>query len=116
MRINLSYIEQVRTQIIYTAQDMLDGKRSYIEGSRMIASLIEPAHLNRHEPPFLKVIAISSETDNVPVGQIRDRWHPEAKLKLEEEWATSELYAKSQGEAACKAIIERLRELKNDPN
>ncbi len=84
---------------------MLDGKISYIEGSRLICGLLEPARLERLEAPFVTFVAIASETDAVPVGAVRDRWHPDARIKFAKEWAKAEQYAKAIGEAACQDTI-----------
>ena len=105
MSINLDYIVKARSQITETAQCMLDGGISYIEGSRLICGLLEPARLERRDAPFVVFVAVDSETDDVPIGEVRDTWHPDGKIKFAQEWANAEQYAKTIGEAACKDAI-----------
>jgi hypothetical protein len=76
----------------------------------VVCDLIEPAHLERNEQPFILFLVVASETDAVPVGALRERWHPEAKIKLEKEWADAEQYAKTSGEPACHDALKWLAE------
>lgn len=108
MSINADYIALYRNRIIETAQQMLAGHISYIEGTRLVCSLLSDARLNGLEPPFVAFIAIDSETDNVPVGLVRDRWQAAAKERYAEEWAQAEASAKRWGETACMEIIDWL--------
>src|ERR1700722_9284950 len=105
MSINLEYIAQARTEIAEVCQTMLGGTLSYIEGSRLVCQLLKAANLEQLEPPFVTFVAISSETDNVPVGKFRDQWHPEAKIRHAQEWENAEQYAKNTGEAACRSVL-----------
>ena len=116
MSTNLDYIMETRTVIAETCQTMLGGGLSYIEGSRLICRLLESAKLERLEPPFVTFVAIESETDNVPVGKFKDQWHPEAKIRLDQEWENAEQYAKNMGEAACRGALTWLaaNPFKND--
>ena len=82
MSINAVEIEQARSRISDTAQSMLTGECSYIEGARRICDMLRQAKLDSFEEPFVRFVAITSETDEVPVEDLRERWHPEAKTKL----------------------------------
>ncbi|MGY2735707.1 hypothetical protein [Sphingomonas sp. UYP23] len=108
MSINAPYIEQMRAKIIDTARRMLAGQLPYIEGVRAICEMLSDARLSNLEEPFVGFTAVDSETDAVPIGDVRERWHPEAKIKLAAEWERAELYAKSICEPACRAAIEWL--------
>jgi hypothetical protein len=105
MSINFDHIVQTRTKIAETAQTMLDDKLSYIEGCRLICDLLRPARLERLEAPFVVFVAVESETDTVPMGEVRERWHPEAKVRLAQDWENAEQYAKTYCEAACRDAI-----------
>jgi len=105
MSIDATHILQTRDKIGATAHSMLAGDCSYIEGARLICDLLDSARLNRLEQPFIRFVGIASETDDVPVGELRERWHPEAKSRLETEWADAERYAKSCGEPACRQAL-----------
>jgi hypothetical protein len=108
MSINADYIAMCRSRIIEAAQQMLAGQIAYIEGTRLICSLLSDARLDRLEPPFVTFIAIDSETDYVPIGSVRDRWQAAAKERFAEQWTQAEAYAKRYGEPACSEAIDWL--------
>lgn len=108
MSIDIHYIVKCRAPIAEIAQGMLDGRISYIEGSRRICGLLDGARLDRFESPVVKFVAIDSETDGVPIGEVRANWHPDAKIRFAHEWANAEQYAKTVAEAACRQAIEWL--------
>jgi hypothetical protein len=105
MTIDATEVEQLRTRISDTAQCMLDGRCSYIEGTRQILGMFDKARIDRLSEPFITFVAIGSATDEVPVGALREGWHPEAKIKLAAKWADAERDAKRLGEAACRDTI-----------
>jgi len=108
MSIGSTYVAQTRDKIAATGRSMLAGDCSYIEGTRLICGLLDSARLDRLEQPFIRFVGIASETDEVPIGQVRERWHPEAKIKLETDWGDAERYAKTSGEPACRQALEWL--------
>ncbi len=67
--------------------------------------MLDSARLDRFEEPFVAFVAITSETDAVPIGELRERWHADARTKLEPEWAKAEQYAKDVGEPACREAV-----------
>jgi hypothetical protein len=98
-------IEQCREKIGATARAMLSGECSYIEGARVICGLFHRARIDQFTEPFIRFVAIDSQTDAVPIGKYRDQWHPEAQIKFETEWNEAENYARSVGEPACRETI-----------
>jgi hypothetical protein len=105
MSLNAPEIERCRAQIVATAEAMLSGDCSYVEGVRAICGLLRNARIDPFDEPFVTFVAIDSETDAVPVGRLREQWHPEAKVRLQDEWNEAETYARSLGEPACRAAI-----------
>ena len=105
MSLNAIDIEQSRAKISATAKVMLSGECSFIEGVRAICGLFKRARIDQAAEPFVTFVAIDSETDAVPIGAVREKWHPEAKLKLAAEWNDAERYAKLTGEPACREAI-----------
>lgn len=84
---------------------MLGGRISFIEGSRIVNDLATAAGFDRYEDPFVRFVAIASETDAVPIGDVRELWHPEAVIKHAEEWARAESWAMEYGKAACSEAL-----------
>lgn len=67
--------------------------------------MLAQAKLDSFDKPFIIFVGIADETDEVPVGDLRGRWHPEAKTKLASKWAEAESYAKKLGQAACRDAV-----------
>ncbi|MEE4451201.1 hypothetical protein [Novosphingobium resinovorum] len=105
MSLNAIEIERCRAEIGATARAMLSGECSYISGARAICGLFQGARVDGFAEPFLRFVAINSETDAVPVGTAIARWHPDAKIKHQAEWDEAESYAKAIGEPACRAAV-----------
>jgi hypothetical protein len=100
-------IERARAQIGQLARDMLSGKLSFIEGSRLIWRLRTDACLPERDPDLMKFEGIDSETDALPVGRIRDLWAPDALQRLQPEIERRELWAREFGWAACQRLASR---------
>jgi hypothetical protein len=88
---------------------MMGGNLSFIEGSRIVNGLTEAAGYDRLSEPFVAFVAIDSETDAVPIGKVRDLWHPDAVAKHTDEWCQSEAWAKQVGEPACREALALMR-------
>lgn len=101
--------EAARQQIIQTAQSMLDGTLSFIEGARLIGHLRWEAGFPDFDPDILPFVAIDSETDALPIGDVRKLWAPDALQKLQPEIEQSEKWARDIGYPYCQKLIDRLR-------
>jgi hypothetical protein len=100
---------RAREKLIRALEQMVGGNLSFIEGSRVVSGLIDRAGYDRLSEPFVRFVAMDSETDSVPVGKVRDLWHPDAVEKHAEAWSLSEAWAKQIGEPACREALELLR-------
>jgi hypothetical protein len=98
-----------REKLIETLEQMMGGKLSFIDGTRIVRRLIETAGYDPLSEPFVAFVAIDSETDAVPTGKVRDLWQPDAVAKHAKEWSQSEAWAKQAGEPACREALELLR-------
>jgi len=54
-------------------------------------------------------VAIDSETDTYPFGEVRLLWSPEALANLQPEIDRAELWARGVGHAHCRRLVERFR-------
>jgi hypothetical protein len=95
--------------LVEALEQMMAGQLSFIEGSRIVSSLTEAAGYDRLSKPFVAFVAIDSETDAVPIGRVRDLWHPDAVAKHAEAWSQSEAWAKQFGETACREALALVR-------
>lgn len=105
MSIDLGHIARLRSEIAAAARRMLDGECSYVEGSRIILSCLHGARIDNLQEPFVRFVAIDSETDYVKVGAQREGWTVASLEQLDREWAKSEQWARNFGEEACREAI-----------
>ena len=100
--------EIARTKITETLNLMLAGRLSYIEGARTVNGWSNKSGYDTLSGPFVTFVAIDSETDAVPIGEVRERWAPDAVAKHIAEWEQSETWAKQYGEPACHEALALL--------
>jgi hypothetical protein len=89
---------------------MLDGRLSFLIGSRQLAVLRHETDITDDDADFLIFVAIDSETDAFPLGSVREHWDPFALAKLEPKIKEAELWASSVGADACRSLIARFAE------
>ena len=57
---------------------------------------------------FIPFVAIDSETDDLPIGAVRDLWQPDALARKDLEISRCEQLYRKQVAEACLALIESL--------
>lgn len=114
MSIDANYIERCRSEIASTAQGMLDGDCSYIEGSRKILQSLKAARIDSRQKPFIVFASIDSETDAIPVGKQLEHWPDASIARFRPDWDAAEAWAQKHGEVACREAISWLES--NPPN
>jgi hypothetical protein len=102
------YVRETRRRILRAAEAMLDGRLSFIEGARRINLLRLDAEFAHTDPDLQPFIAIDSETDNLPIGEDRKFWTPDALAKLQPDIDYSEDWARENSYLACRKLVERL--------
>lgn len=95
-------------EIVAIARNMLDGGQSFIEGARQIVALRDAAGLDYFDPDIVRFVAIDSETDTLPFGDVRKLWAPAALEKLQPEIDRAEQWARETGTSHCRNLIQRL--------
>ncbi len=102
------YIKSVRNNIGTIAIKMHEESIEYLEGSIELFYLFHEAELKQDDPDFLVFIAISSETDHLPLTEkVRSNWSQEALIKLEPEIRNTREWARNVSQKQLKSIIER---------
>jgi hypothetical protein len=102
-----SYVASVRKRVVETAQSMLDGQLNFLEGARMLSDLRNEAAVRDDDSDFMTFVAIDSETDDLPIGAVRQHWSKEVLDKLDPEYKEAEVWAKKFGSEACESLIRR---------
>ena len=101
------YIDSVRTRIGHAAKEMLNGNKNYLEGAIEIASLYHEAEIEENNTDFNIFIGISSETDHLPIGEMRKNWSKEALEKYEAEIQKTTKWAKDISLNQCNSLANK---------
>jgi len=88
------------------AAAVLDGRTSVLEAVRELYPLAHTDAIVDEEDRTI-VIAIESETDDLPIGEVRKLWAPDALEAKDAEIARAEELYKAQFLEACQRIAER---------
>ena len=104
-----SEVEKARCELGTIALAMLNGKFSFIMGPRKLVSLRERAKLAQFDPDIVPFVAIDSETDALPVGEVRKFWSTGALAKSESKAEAAERWARDVGAKPCQNLIDRFK-------
>ncbi len=94
-------------QVVEAASAMLHGELGIIEGSRLLAGLCCRVSSLEHDPDFLCFVGIDSETDHLPIGDIRQHWASEALAVKDAEIRAAESFHRDHAIAACQVLLRR---------
>ena len=104
---NEEYVATVRRDVVATAKAMLSGGVNYLEGARRLAALRFEAAVREDDEDFMAFVAIDSETDEFPLGRVREEWSEEVLDRLQPEIDDAIVWARNFGDAACDALSRR---------
>jgi predicted regulator of Ras-like GTPase activity (Roadblock/LC7/MglB family) len=104
---DLSFLEVQSKKVVEIAQDILSNKKGIIEGARLLVSLRPTVTRDDFDVDFIPFIALTSETDALPVGDEREYWASDALQRKDKEIQEIETAYRDDIFSACKAIIKR---------
>lgn len=88
------------------ALDLLEGRLGVIETARVMLPLAYWTKV-QNEPEFLLFCAIASETDDLPVGDVRAHWAADALEREDVRIEAAEKLWREQALSAAEKLIER---------
>jgi hypothetical protein len=94
-----------RQRALELARAVLESRISILEAVRELFPLAHTDAIGDETDRRL-IIGIESETDHLPVGEVRKLWAAEALREKDEEIASAEALWKSKLLDACKRIVE----------
>lgn len=94
-------------EVLMVARRMLDGDLDLIEGCRLLVHHLREVGIAR-EPDALTILGIESETDHLPIGDERARWHPAALAQKDRERDEYVDRVRPELMDACRSIVSRL--------
>jgi hypothetical protein len=101
--------EEVREKsqaVVRCARDMLNGSIGVIEGSRTLARLRDVGN-GDFDPDFIPFVAIDSETDHLPVGNVRKYWALDVLAHKDLGIRDAEEFHREAALAACRRLVNR---------
>jgi hypothetical protein len=104
---NEEYMNLRRSEVVQIANKILDKKLGIIEGVRKLRLLHHEVSENDFDPDFLIFTSIDSETDHLPVGEVRKHWSSNALELKDKEIDDAEEYYREEVFDTCKELIKR---------
>jgi hypothetical protein len=96
--------QTARDEIVSTAEAMLRGDVHLIEGCRRIWHLSHEMG-DSDNPVFLPIRGIESETDQFPLGDVRNQYAPDYLKRMDEELERYLAQARKDILSSCREII-----------
>jgi len=96
-----------RARIVDLAQAMLDGAVGIIEGSRRLNDLRGALGIDHLDDDFVGFLAIESETDHLPVGDVRRLWNREALVEKDRQVDAAERHYRDRAFEDCRKLMAR---------
>jgi hypothetical protein len=103
---NEEHRQFVSRKIVAAAQRILSGELGVIAGARQLCGLGHGVGADR-DPDFVYFIAIDSQTDHLPIGEVRQRWNPEALREKDAEVAAFEAAEREKTFEICRRLIQK---------
>lgn len=104
---NEQHTNSTRQKVVATAKAMLARELNFVVGARTICSLKDDAAVRSDDADFMIFVAIDSETDSYPLGDVRQYWNTDSLEKLQPEIQAAEDWAYKLGAQACSSLINR---------
>lgn len=90
------------------ASSVFSGRLSAIEACWLLCPIVHEAPGMVTEADYKLIIAVESETDDLPIGRLRELWHPDVLREKDHEIARCEALWGKQIRAACERILLRV--------
>ena len=92
--------------VVGIARGVLNGSVGIVEGSRMLLT-IQRAAGAEDDADFLFFVGVNSQTDHLPVGDLRRHWSPDALRLKDDELNGFEVQVRARALEVCRKLIER---------
>jgi hypothetical protein len=102
----INTVEEQRREMVRVARGILDGSIGIVVGARQLTGLRFSSQAEKDDD-ILVFIGIDSETDHLPVGDVRRHWNEGALKTKDEELQRYETHVKERAFRACENFIAR---------
>ena len=104
---NEQFMNAKRSEVANTAQLVRDGEMSVVEGAWKLSALRHEVSRKDFDDDFMLFVAIASETDHLPVGEVRKQYSQDALRKADKEIEEVGKFYRAQVNATCEKLIAR---------
>jgi hypothetical protein len=108
-RYNIEYRAIARAEMRDIAKRFLAGELGVIEASRALSPFWDMVSQEDLEPHIRAFVGINSDTDALPVGDVREYWASEALVGKDREISDAEAKWRDWGREAAEAIVQLLK-------
>lgn len=103
------FVAEKIQDLLQTAREIIDGNVGVIKGCRKLVSLQHQIDVDALDADFLPIVGIVSETDELPIGDDRENWNPDALAELDDEIQEAQALYKPLADSACAKLIDRFK-------
>lgn len=109
-------VEEQEREIVRVARRILNGEVSIITGAREMASVRLRPHSDDLDKELLVFSGIDSETDHLPLGDVRRHWAADALIHKDAQINEAEDFFRERALNAARILIERYERKARDEN
>ena len=95
------------TMLKVIAVDFLEGRLRPVEAAIALAPFEDEAPENLRQY-LTSMVAVVSETDDIPLGDRRAFWHPDVRAKEDEKHDRAQVWAEPIVRETCEALVGAL--------
>ena len=100
------FVEEQRKAMAHMARQILDGKIGIVAGARELTRLRFPSRAES-DSDILVFVGVDSETDHLPLGNVRQQWNAEVLKVKDEELKRYEVQVRERVFGACRNLITK---------
>jgi len=103
---NEEHRQWASAKIVALAKSMLSGEVGVVAGARQLAACRFDVGAE-HDPDFVFFVGVESETDHLPVGEVRRHWSSQALQAKDEELGRLEASMRERAFQVCQSLIQK---------
>ena len=107
MKIPFNTIAEQHQEIVRIARRILDGSVGIIAGAREMMEVRFLSHSKEKEEDYLVFLGIDSETDHLPVGEVRKHWSAHALAEKDIEIKEAEDFFRESAYTAARRLVQK---------
>ena len=104
--------EQTRQRATQIARNLLEMRIGPLEATRALVPFLHTDRTVSISGDRNQLLAIYRETDDLPVGRIREEWHPDTLLEKDKEVARYEKLYGDRVRSICERLLRQLEAIK----